>query len=190
MIRSALKNIAVVAFAVLALATAVETIWPDNRTIRIGCGAFRGMSFVVLCVWAYQSRSARIQAVAIEPDPVIRIEELRARLSESREVGDPVQVLDLRDEIAPLLVDSDRRALDRETVAWLMLLLQKRLRAGTVRSDVADLAARTADRFGATPEGASLRASLPTLRRAAGLCPRCGKTYAGLEDACANCAQP
>jgi predicted amidophosphoribosyltransferase len=38
-----------------------------------------------------------------------------------------------------------------------------------------------------TPEGASLRASLPTLRRAAGLCARCARPYKGIADACPAC---
>ena len=37
----------------------------------------------------------------------------------------------------------------------------------------AALAARVAESFGDTPEGASLRAALPSLSRNAGLCPRC-----------------
>jgi hypothetical protein len=38
-----------------------------------------------------------------------------------------------------------------------------------------------------TVEGASLRASLPTLRRSAGLCPRCAQPYTGLANACPQC---
>ncbi|MFO0950400.1 MAG: hypothetical protein U0835_04475 [Isosphaeraceae bacterium] len=56
-------------------------------------------------------------------------------------------------------------------------MIQKRLRTGTVRPDVAVLAGRVADSLDDTPEGASLRASLPTLRRAAGLCARCAQPY-------------
>jgi predicted amidophosphoribosyltransferase len=56
-----------------------------------------------------------------------------------------------------------------------------------VQGDVAELAARAAESFGDTPEGASLRASLPTLRRSAGLCPRCAQPYAGIDEACPQC---
>jgi hypothetical protein len=68
-----------------------------------------------------------------------------------------------------------------------MGLIQKRMWTGTVRADVAELAAKIADHFGHTREGASLRASLPTLRRSAGLCARCGRPYTGIDDACPAC---
>ena len=56
-----------------------------------------------------------------------------------------------------------------------------------MRADVAELAEAIVEAFPATNEGASLRASLPTLRRSAGLCPRCAEPYAGEDDACAEC---
>lgn len=118
-----------------------------------------------------------------------RREQLRGQLASARGVGDADGVLTLRQELAALVSTEDRKDLDRETLAWLMNLLQKRLRAGTVRADVASLAARAAESFGDTMEGASLRASLPTLRRSAGLCPRCARPYAGLGDACPDCVQ-
>ncbi len=68
-----------------------------------------------------------------------------------------------------------------------MTLIQKRLRTGTIRPDVVVLAARVAESFGGTTEGASLRASLPTLRRSAGLCPKCAEPYTGVGDACPKC---
>ena len=43
----------------------------------------------------------------------------------------------------------------------------------------AALAARVVESFGDTPEGASLRAALPSLRRNAGLCPRCARPNPG-----------
>jgi hypothetical protein len=52
---------------------------------------------------------------------------------------------------------------------------------------VAELATRVAERFPRTVVGASLRASLPTLRRSAGLCPRCSAPYKGIADACPKC---
>jgi hypothetical protein len=116
-----------------------------------------------------------------------RVAEVRSRLDASRAAGDADRVMDLRDELGPLLSPDQRGDLDRETLTWVMLLIQKRLRAGTVRGDVAALAARVADRFGDTVEGASLRASLPTLRRSAGLCPRCARPYTGSGDSCPAC---
>ncbi len=89
--------------------------------------------------------------------------------------------------LVPLLSPDARRELDRDLIRWFLALLMKRMRTGTVRGDVATLAARVAEVFPDTPEGASLRASLPTLRRSAGLCPRCAKPYTGVEDACPEC---
>lgn len=112
---------------------------------------------------------------------------LRARLDASREANDPDTVLALHDELGRLLDEVPRTDLDRQVIAWLMGLIQKRMWTGTVRADVVELAARAADRFGHTREGASLRASLPILRRSAGLCPRCAQPYAGIDDACPSC---
>lgn len=116
-----------------------------------------------------------------------RVSELRSQIDASRAVGDADRVMDLRDEISPLLSEEERRAFDRQTLSWVMGLIQRRLRSGTVRTDVASLAARVAERFGDTLEGASLRASLPTLRRSAGLCPKCAKPYNGAAEACLAC---
>jgi hypothetical protein len=117
----------------------------------------------------------------------VPVAELRARLDASRSANDPDAVIALRDELARQLDVEALGILDREVVGWLIKLIQRRMRAGTVRTDVVLLAARVADRFGTTVEGASLRASLPTLRRSAGLCPVCGEPYAGLEDRCPRC---
>jgi hypothetical protein len=115
------------------------------------------------------------------------IASLRARLDASRDANDPDGVLALWDELGPLLAEGPRAQLDGPVLAWLMGLIQRRMWSGTVQVDVAQLAAKVADRFGHTREGASLRASLPTLRRSAGLCPRCGQPYDGLDNACPTC---
>jgi hypothetical protein len=112
---------------------------------------------------------------------------LHARLDAAQEANDPDAVIGLRDELGRLLGEGPRADLDRRVVAWLMGLIQKRMWTGTVRTDVAELAAKVADHFGHTREGASLRASLPTLRRSAGLCARCGRPYTGIDDACPAC---
>lgn len=115
------------------------------------------------------------------------VNDLRARLGASQSANDPDAVITIRDELARHLAVEALADLDREVVRWLIRLIQRRMRAGTVRADVVTLAGRVADRFGATVEGASLRASLPTLRRSAGLCPRCGEPFTGVEDACPRC---
>lgn len=118
-------------------------------------------------------------------------QDLRARVDAARQVNDYVRVLELRDSLVLLLDAEALRSFDQETVRWLMALIQKRIRAGTgrstVRTEVADLASMVAERFDHTAEGASLRAALPTLRRSAGLCARCGQPYTGIADACPAC---
>ncbi len=115
------------------------------------------------------------------------VDDRRARLDAARRASDPDACITLRDELSPLLDPSARETLDADLLKWLMALLMKRLRAGTVGPDVAALATRLAGSFSHRPEGASLRASLPTLRRSAGLCPRCAQPYIGVEDACPDC---
>ncbi|WP_254053498.1 hypothetical protein [Singulisphaera sp. GP187] len=112
---------------------------------------------------------------------------LRGKLDAAREANDPDRVLELRDALRPLLDEEALLALDLDLTRWLMALIQKRLRTGTIRVDVVELATKVAERFDHTSEGASLRASLPTLRRCAGLCARCGKPYTGIDDACPEC---
>jgi len=121
---------------------------------------------------------------------VARIAELRSRLDASRQVNDHDAGLELEEELSSWLDPDDRRVLRAEVLKWLMGLLMKRMRGGTVQADVSHLAARIAERFGDTKEGASLRASLPTLRRSAGLCARCGEPYKGIDDACPRCLAP
>lgn len=113
--------------------------------------------------------------------------ELLAKIDAAREVNDPERVIEIREAIRPLVEIEKLRTLDRELAKWFMTLIHRRLRTGTVRADVAVLAARVAAILDETPEGASLRASLPTLRRAAGLCARCGQPYTGVADACPAC---
>lgn len=112
---------------------------------------------------------------------------LRARLDASRTVNDPDGVLSAREALGRVVAAANLRELDQDLVRWLMVLIQKRMRTGTVRSDVAVLAERAVSLFGTTTEGASLRAALPVLRRSGGLCPRCAQPYVGVDDACPDC---
>ena len=115
------------------------------------------------------------------------IANLTDRLDAARLANDADGALSAHDELIKILQGDDRKEVDRSMVAWLMKLIQRRLRSIPVGTDVATLAAVVADRFGGTPEGASLRAALPTLRRSAGLCPRCSEPYLGVDDACPKC---
>ncbi len=115
------------------------------------------------------------------------IEDLRERIEAARLANDPEGAIGSRDELAQILQGDAIREVDRPLVRWLMGLVQRRLRTGTIGADVVGLAGRIAESFGGTAEGASLRASLPTLRRSAGLCPRCAEPYLGVGEACPKC---
>jgi hypothetical protein len=115
------------------------------------------------------------------------INALRARLDAAREANDLERVLELREPLQPLLDPEALLALDRGLAKWFMALIQKRMRQGVMTKDIALLATQVASAFDSTPEGASLRAALPTLRRSVGLCARCGQPYTGIADACPSC---
>ena len=110
-----------------------------------------------------------------------------AKLEAARQVNDPDRVLELHQFLVPLLENEAKAKLETDLAAWFLRLIHKRLRTGKIQTDVAVLAGRVAEVFGHTVEGASLRASLGTLRRSAGLCPRCAQPYTGLGDACPVC---
>ena len=114
-------------------------------------------------------------------------EELIGQLRAARGANDPERILELRDEVVGLLDEGPRADLDRQVIGWLMALVQRRLRVAPMPPDVPWLAAAIAERFAETAEGASLRKALPTLRRSAGLCPRCARPYRGIADACPDC---
>src|SRR5271166_1186036 len=116
-----------------------------------------------------------------------------AQLNAARQVNDPDRVLELHQSLLPLLDAETRVSLEADLSQWFLRLIHNRLRTGKIQTDLAVLAGRIADAFSHTVEGASLRASLPTLRRSAGLCSRCGQPYNGLANACPVClaqAQP
>jgi hypothetical protein len=114
-------------------------------------------------------------------------EDLLARLKAAQDVTDPNMVLDIRDQMVAVISIEERNELDARLAKWFMPLMMKRLRTGIVGPEVPELATKFAERFSHTMEGASIRASLPTLRRAAGLCPKCSKPYRGIADACPVC---
>jgi hypothetical protein len=95
------------------------------------------------------------------------------QLEAARAVSDADRVLEIYQHLLPSLDPERRATLDPELAKWFLGLIHRRLRVGKVQVDVVQLAARFAESFGATVEGASVRASLPTLRRSVGLCPRC-----------------
>ena len=110
-----------------------------------------------------------------------------AELKAARDVNDPVRALVLYEEIAPLLEDEHRGSLRSEVAQWFLTAIYRRLRSGKIQVEVVELATRFATSFAATTEGASVQAALPTLRRSAGLCPRCAQPYTGVAKACPDC---
>ena len=105
-----------------------------------------------------------------------------AQLEAARKVNDPARVIELYHGIVPSL-DADRREeLARDLAKWFLELIHRRLRTGKIQTEVVLLATQVAETFGATVEGASMRAALPTLRRSVGLCPRCAQPYTGTAD--------
>lgn len=115
---------------------------------------------------------------------------LEGQLQAARDVNDPDQVLEIHGRMTPLLDEERRNSLDVELARWFLSIVHRRLRTGRIQADVVALADRIAEGFGHTTDGASLRASLPTLRRSAGLCPRCARPYTGVAKACPECLKP
>lgn len=117
------------------------------------------------------------------------VDELRAKLERARESDDLRGVIDARDNLTEHLRGALLQDLDRQVVRWLMDRIQERvLRSVAVDADLAEVAARVADSFGDTEEGAKIRAGLPQLRRRAGLCPNCARPYRGRAATCPKCA--
>ena len=146
--------------------------------------------------------AAIVTILAAQPGQETRAEVLRTELDRAREravaswtdrieasrlANDAAGALESRDQLVTLLGAEDLKAVDRNLIAWLMKLIQRRLRIIPISADLTVLVAQVADRFAATPEGASLRAALPTLRRSAGFCPRCAAPYLGVDEACPKC---
>jgi len=127
-------------------------------------------------------------AAAAELRPAI--EDLQARLAAARGADDPDRVIDCRDALTEHLRGEALHELDHQVVRWLVSRVQARSRAGTPAgaTAAAALAARVVESFGDTAEGASLRAALPSLRRNAGLCPRCARPNPGGAALCPRCA--
>ncbi len=109
------------------------------------------------------------------------------QLDAARAVNDPDRVLEIYQDLVPITGRRATGALERDLAKWFLSLIHRRLRTGKVQADVVQLAARFAENFATTVEGASVRASLPTLRRSVGLCPRCAQPYTGIADACPKC---
>jgi len=132
---------------------------------------------------------AEAGALLVELDEARRraVDELKVRLESARKAGDALGAIELRDALTLHLRGQELDDLDRKLARWLVGVVQGRVRAGTIKADVATLAARIVDSFGDTPEGASLKPSIANLRRAAGLCARCARPHRGDDELCPSC---
>jgi hypothetical protein len=130
-----------------------------------------------------------LDALRHQWDEAIRAQrdELMAKIAAARGVNDAQGVLELRELLLPSLDASARESFDADLANWFLRLIHHRLRQGRIQVETVTLAGRIAEAFGHTTEGASLRASLPMLRRSVGLCPKCAQVYTGLGDACPAC---
>jgi hypothetical protein len=110
-----------------------------------------------------------------------------AQLDAARKANDAEGLLELYPAVASTLDEEARGSLASEVAGWFLTLIHRRLRAGKIQADLVQLAGRFAETFATTVEGASVRASLSTLRRSVGLCPRCAQPYNGDAEACPAC---
>ena len=101
--------------------------------------------------------------------------------------NDPDRVLGALSRRRVLARVRPRGELKHKLSRWFLQLIHRRLRIVPIQPDVVRLATEVAETFGGTAGGASLRASLPMLRRSVGLCPRCAQPYVGAAAACPQC---
>ncbi len=174
---------------------------PGDELPRVSLEELESQTREALTQSHWDEANRLIEQIRLHPDPdnLRQADRLRKRWREeqilqlgkqidaSRAANDPTSVLTLHARLSPLLQDDSRTENDRELVNWFMKVLMKRMRTGTVSEDVPLLAEHVAERFPHTREGASLKASLGTLRRSAGLCPTCTQKYTGVEKACPEC---
>lgn len=109
------------------------------------------------------------------------------RLELAKGFRDLSTALAVRDELSLLVSQDELMSLDAQMIEWIMIELQKKLRAVPIGEDLIGLIQLVVDRYAATSQGASLKAALPTLRRSVGLCASCNKPYRGAEAACPEC---
>jgi hypothetical protein len=117
----------------------------------------------------------------------VAVEGLTSRLEAAKSRGDALLVVELRDALTEHLKGERLADFDRQVVRWLVNEIKQKVRNGAIKPELATLATRVADSFADTPEGASLKTSIPNIRRSAGLCPRCARPFRGSADACPRC---
>lgn len=112
---------------------------------------------------------------------------LRERLDRARDGNDPMQAIEVRDELTMHLRGQVLSDLDRQLVRWLIAWIRQRTGSKIAGEELSTLVARMVESFGEAPEGIDLAGLLTRLRKDAGLCPRCGRPYRGPDAACPVC---
>jgi hypothetical protein len=116
-----------------------------------------------------------------------KVKSLRDQLDQMERAGDCEGLLNVRDRLSAYLDGTELYQVDRRVAHWTAKHLRDALVAGRAK-EVIQLAERVVDAVGdTTQEGAQVRASLPTLRRSAGLCPECGQPSDTSLARCAAC---
>jgi hypothetical protein len=116
-----------------------------------------------------------------------RVQSLREMLQQAEQAGDCDSLLNLRDRLSAYLDGTELYQVDRRVAHRISQILREALAAGRAK-EVVQLAERLVDAVGdSTQEGAQVRASLPTLRRSAGLCPECGQPSDPSRARCPAC---
>jgi hypothetical protein len=134
-----------------------------------------------------QARQIAALTAALSAARGAEADALRAKLDAALADDDAGTAITCRDALTRHLGGPELADLDRRVVRWISRWVRLRAR-GEVSADVASVAALAADRFGDTDEGRALLAAVPTLRRKAGLCPKCARPYRGPGETCPDCA--
>jgi hypothetical protein len=104
-----------------------------------------------------------------------KLQSLREQLDQAERANDCEGVLNLRDRLSAFVNGTELYQVDRRVAHWVARYLRESLAGGRAK-EVIHLAERVVEAVGdTTQEGAQIRASLPTLRRSAGLCAECGQ---------------
>jgi hypothetical protein len=122
-----------------------------------------------------EAADAKDLCAQVEAALARKVQSLRDQLDQVERAGDCEGLLNIRDRLSAYLDGTELYQVDRRVAHWTAKYLRDALVAGKAK-EVVHLAERIVDAVGdTTQEGAQVRASLPTLRRSAGLCPECGQ---------------
>jgi hypothetical protein len=164
------------------LADSAEASWRTGDLIEQHLVPTLGRIALVL---EEQEGAASSRSASVTNDPGVKT--LQSELASARLAVRAVRVMELRDALTQHLRGEALHSLDCELALWLLGVVERRVRSGSVDAEVAGWVARALDSFGEMPEADPLRVALPALRRSAGLCQRCGRPVRGPEPVCRDC---